>query len=183
MPPDANVDASVVDASGQRHVVATARFVSPMVSAALDLESLDANRHGRLSPSQRRLIRNEMMGWLVNGMFVGGIGLSVASAFPSPVLKLLGWIAAGGTAIYMASKGYDCARDSAIGRIAAVTDHFAMHPVETGSTDGMRVLITMRGRRFWVPTRARDILAAPSITVYFTPRARVVINVESTIPG
>jgi hypothetical protein len=157
-------------------------LISPAASHALDPEALEANRHGRLSNSQRGLLRKEMRGWLVSAMFAAGFGLPVASAFPSPLLQVLGWLVAGGTAIYMASKGYDCARDSILGRIAAVTDRFAVHPVETGSTDGMRVLVTMRGRRFWVPTRAADVLASPSMTVYFTPRARLVVNVEAVGP-
>jgi hypothetical protein len=97
----------------------------PAVTLALDRKALEANRHGHLCSSQRRLVRQEMRGWLVSAMFTAGFGLPVASALPSPLLQVVGWMAAAGTAIYMASKGYDCARDSIVGRIAAITDRFA----------------------------------------------------------
>ena len=72
----------------------------------------------------------------------------------------------------------DCACDSRDRRIAAATDGYRRYPIETGSTNGGRTLVIMCGRRFWVPTCALDDLHSPAMTIYFTPHALFVVNVE-----
>jgi len=147
-------------------------------SATFDPDSLYENQRGRLSRSQWRLVRREMQGWLINGMFTMAFGLLVVFALPA-WLPLVFWMPVVVVAAYMAFKGYDCSCDSVERRIAAATGGFTRYRIESGSTNGGRTLVVLRGRRFWVPTRALEELGdAPAMTIYFTPRALIVVNVE-----
>jgi hypothetical protein len=146
-----------------------------------DPDSIYANQHGRLSETQWRLVRREMARWLINGMFTMAIGLLVVFALPA-WLPFVFWLPVALTAFYMAFRGYDCCRDSLDRRIAAATGTFTAHSIERGSSSGGRTLVLLRGRRFWVPTRALDELRSPAMTIYFTPRALIVVNVEPAEP-
>jgi hypothetical protein len=150
--------------------------------AALDTQSLEANRHGRLSTWQQGLVRTEMVQRPLNAWAIAAVGVLLPFAIPSLAFRVLVWLIAAVAVIYLASKGYDYARDSAQGQVAAITSRFAVHAREKGFTDGVRVLVSVRDRQLWVPTRVQNILASPAITVYFTPRARVVVNVEPALP-
>lgn len=156
-------------------------MTSSTYGSAFDSGSLYANQHGRLSDAQRRLVRREMQGWLVNGMFTMAFGLLVVFALPGWLPFIL-WLPVVVAAAYMAFRGYDCSCDSVDRRIAAATGGFTRYPIETGSTNGGRTLVVLRGRRFWVPTRALDELRSPAMTIYFTPRAFIVVNVEPAYP-
>src|SRR6185437_3042061 len=98
----------LVERSDKWAAVAGDGYRGPQI--ALDVESLEANRRGRLSDSQMRLVRREMVGWLLNGMGTAAFGLLVVMALPA-WLPFVFWLPVVVTAGYMAFRGYDCCCD------------------------------------------------------------------------
>ena len=154
----------------------------------MDPASLDANRHGQMSPSQIRHVYSVGIGsWALNAMFVAAVAGLAAYAVGSIVLQVLLVILGGGVVLYMIERSFDCMVDSRGGRIAAVTGRATLLPVEAGARplgglirgDAWRRRSIIAGRGFWVPSRADGLLAGGDVTVYFAPRSRVVLNVES----
>jgi hypothetical protein len=159
-----------------------------LIEEALDPASIDANRHGRLSPSQIRHVYSVGIGsWALNAMFVAAFGGLATFAVGNIVLQVPLILVVGGVTLYMLSRSLDCVVDSRRKRVAAVTDRATLLPVEASAWplgglirgDAWRRRSIIDGRRFWVPGRGEGMLAAGDVTVYFAPRSRVVVNVAS----
>jgi hypothetical protein len=157
--------------------------------SALDPASLDANRPGRLSLSQTRHVYGVGIGsWALNAMFVAAAAGLATLAVGNIFLQVPFVVVAAGVVLYMVERSFDCVVDSRHGRIAAVTGRATLLAVEAGARplgglirgDAGRRRCIIGGRRFWVPSRAEELLAAGDVTVYFAPSSRVVVNVEST---
>jgi len=158
---------------------AHARRTSMDAGLALDAESLDANRHGRLSMVQRKLVRREMVQRAMNAWAIAAVGFLLPLAIPSVPARILAWSLVTLVVLYVASRGYDCARDSFDGRVAEITDRYVLHPKQKSSADGTRVLVSVGLLKFWVRTEVEAEFPSPTLTVYFTPRSRLVLNAES----
>src|SRR2546430_6031891 len=68
---------------------AHARRTSMDAGVALDAESLDANRHGRLSIVQRKLVRREMVQRTMNAWAIAAVGFLLPLAIPSIPARIL----------------------------------------------------------------------------------------------
>jgi len=142
-----------------------------------DPDGLEANRQGRLTDAQRLAVRLKMQRWLVSAMFTMAFGLLVVFALPGWLPYALG-LPVAVVVVYMASRGYDCSRDSVDRRVAAVNTGFTRYPIARESQDRGWQPITVHGRRLLVPPMEEGGQPVPEMTIYFTPRAMIVVNVE-----
>jgi len=162
---------------------------APDVPDVLDPGSIEMNRLGHLSAAQVRHVYGVgIRAWAMNAMFVAAAGglLAYALPFPAPARILVGVITAV-VAAYMVSRSYDAFLDSRGDRVAAVTGRVRLLASEAGAIplggtlrgDQWRQRCEVAGRTFWLPSSAVAMALAGDVTVYFTPRSNVVVNVET----
>ena len=151
---------------------------------SLDDKSLEANRHGQLSPSQRTFVYRVGIRWVMSAMFGTSSGLLLVFAVGNIWFTIMGCLVILPAATYLVLRSLDCIVDSSHNRVALVsggatpeTIGMIAFPFDGWREEGWeRATVGRIG--FWMPPGAIAMSVDGEISVYFAPRSRVVVNVE-----
>jgi hypothetical protein len=151
---------------------------------ARDSRSLEANRHGQLSGSQRSFVYGVGIRWVISATFLTAFGGLVMFGVGNVWFTVLGILVIAPAALYLVSRSLDCVMDCSNKRVAIVTGWATPQPVGTlifpfrGWREEGWERTTVGSTEFWLPPGSTAMSTTGEISVYFMPRSRVVVNVE-----
>lgn len=151
---------------------------------ALDPASVELNRRGWLTKSQRRRLFRQSVRWIINGMFLvafAGLLAIVAHNLFASVALICGSVIA---VVWVVGKSVDCLQDIRGKRVAAITGRGREVPSAAfhfGDEPNRRCVI--EGKTFDMLNGAEELMAEGDVTMYFAPRSRMPLNMEGASPG
>jgi len=147
-----------------------------------DAASLEANRHGQLSRTQRTFVFRVGLRWVLSAMFLTAFGLLAVFVVDNFWFRFVGSLLIGLAAAYLVLRSLDCIFDCSHDRVALVTGQAIPRQPEmldfpvTGWKEEGWLRASVNDLWFWLPPEA--VSASGEISVYFVPRSRVAVNVE-----